>query len=298
MNRMAARIVRVVIFVWLQVVNCEGEVRIHGLQNNAQTHCTNESEYDGDMIFYLGKGISATKLAEMRNKSKVCLPPPCSDLEAYSGFINADRPASPSYFFFLHIKSQEDSDKKPLLLWLQGGPGKSSLFGQFLENGPLGITATGDLFYRKHTILNEMNIIYLDQPSGTGYSYNDGKNYTRTLEQASRHIMRFMLRFLRIFPEYIGRDFYVAGESYGARFAIGVAKELLKKENSTVPLNLKGVMLGVGFLFPLLDIIDSTDYLCSSGLLDGNGRKSFAEQFQKIKVLVQKKDYTTAAVLL
>ncbi|KAL1420036.1 hypothetical protein MTO96_024710 [Rhipicephalus appendiculatus] len=171
----------------------------------------------------------------MRNKSRVCLPLPCSDLEAYSGFINADRPANPSYFFFLHIKSQEDSDKKPLLLWLQGGPGKSSLFGQFLENGPLGITATGDLFYRNHTILNEMNIIYLDQPSGTGYSYNDGKNYTGTLEQASRHIMRFMLRFLRIFPEYIGRDFYVAGESYGARFAIGVASELLKKENSTVP---------------------------------------------------------------
>ncbi|XP_049276065.1 vitellogenic carboxypeptidase-like [Rhipicephalus sanguineus] len=249
-----------------------------------------------DLIFTVPDIKSSNILAAKKNKSRVCLPEPCSNVEAYSGFIKVDK-YSNSSLFFLHVKSQDDADKKPLLLWLQGGPGKSSLFGQFLENGPLGIDANGKLFYRNHTIANDMNIIYLDQPAGSGYSFNDGKNYASTLENASNHIIRFVRRFVRIFPEYIARDFYIAGESYGARFAVGLASEMLKNK-SLVPLNLRGVMLGVGFLFPVVDLIDSSDYLFSSGLLDRDGQTSFAEQFQVINELVNKKNYTAAAVLL
>ncbi|KAH9363898.1 hypothetical protein HPB48_004087 [Haemaphysalis longicornis] len=57
-----------------------------------------------------------------------------------------------------------------------------------------------------------MNIIYLDQPVGAGYSF--GKQ-PRTLEEAAVHNMRFLRGFLRLFPEYRKRDFYIAGESYG-----------------------------------------------------------------------------------
>ncbi|KAL3188216.1 hypothetical protein MRX96_023962 [Rhipicephalus microplus] len=194
-------------------------------------------------------------------------------------------------------KKKVDADKKPLLLWLQGGPGKSSLFGQFLENGPLGIDANGELFYRNHTIAKYMNIIYLDQPSGSGYSFNNGRNYTSTLENSSNHTVRFMRRFIRIFREYLGRDFYIAGESYGARFAVGLASEMLKNK-TLVPLNLRGVMLGAGFLFPVLDLLNSSTYLLSSGLLDPKGQASFVEQFQNIKKLVEVKKYMEAAFML
>ncbi|KAK8780210.1 hypothetical protein V5799_018454, partial [Amblyomma americanum] len=177
-----------------------------------------ESEPSEDLTFTLSDLRSNETLERKRSESQVCLPPPCADLEAYSGFISVDRWNSSeenSFLFFLYIKSKEESQNKPLILWLQGGPGKSSLFGQFLENGPFGINASGQPYYRNHTLLNYGDIIYLDQPVGSGYSFNRRGEYNGTLEEASTHIFRFLYRFARIFPENIGKDLFIAGESYG-----------------------------------------------------------------------------------
>lgn len=57
-------------------------------------------------------------------------------------------------------------------------------------------------------------------------------------------------------------------------------------------------MLGVGFIFPLLEIINSTDYLYYAGLLDDNGRRSFAERFNMIQSLVSIQNFSLAAHFL
>ncbi|XP_049513174.1 probable serine carboxypeptidase CPVL isoform X1 [Dermacentor silvarum] len=196
------------------------------------------------------------------------------------------------------ICQPNDDMKKPLLLWLQGGPGKSSLFGQFLENGPLGIDPSGNLYYREHTLLKEFNIIYLDQPVGSGYSFDKNEKYPSSLEQASNHVITFLEQFLEIFREYKDRDFYIAGESYGARFAVGVAHKVMTNKSDQLSLKLKGVMLGVGFLFPLLDIINSTDSLYYTALLDECRRNVFSHRFDTIQQLVDGKQYPNATLLL
>ncbi|XP_049276194.1 probable serine carboxypeptidase CPVL isoform X1 [Rhipicephalus sanguineus] len=245
--------------------------------------------------------ISKESLDKMRQASRVCLPCPGRNIEAYSGFIPVDSgedESYSSYLFFLHIKSEKNANKKPLLLWLQGGPGKSALYGQFLENGPLGMTVLGTLYKRRHTLLKQFNIIYLDQPVGAGYSFDRHEKYPSSLEEVSVHLMRFMRRFLRIFHEYKGRDFYVAGESYGARSAVGLAQRVLTRKPDEFPLRLKGVMLGVGFVFPLLEMINSADYLYCSSLLDEQGRDKFSQRFEAIQYLVKAHNYTAAAGLL
>ncbi|XP_054925375.1 probable serine carboxypeptidase CPVL [Dermacentor andersoni] len=189
-------------------------------------------------------------------------------------------------------------DKKPLLLWLQSSPGQSALFGQFLENGPLGINERGALYRRNHSLIANFNIIYLDQPAGSGYSFDKTNRYAATLEESSVQIISFLRRFLQIFPEYKNRQFFVAGESYGARSAIGVAHKMLTRQPQELPLRLKGAMLGAGFVFPLLEIINSTDYLYCSGLLDEQGRTRFARQLQKIQDFVDTGNFTAAAGLL
>ncbi|XP_049276195.1 probable serine carboxypeptidase CPVL isoform X2 [Rhipicephalus sanguineus] len=245
--------------------------------------------------------ISKESLDKMRQASRVCLPCPGRNIEAYSGFIPVDSgedESYSSYLFFLHIKSEKNANKKPLLLWLQGGPGKSALYGQFLENGPLGMTVLGTLYKRRHTLLKQFNIIYLDQPVGAGYSFDRHEKYPSSLEEVSVHLMRFMRRFLRIFHEYKGRDFYVAGESYGARSAVGMASRVLTRTPEELPLRFMGVMLGVPFLFPLLQIINSADFLYCSGLLDNGGRELFSGRFSMIQKLVASKQCLNAAGLL
>ncbi|KAH6922832.1 hypothetical protein HPB50_019604 [Hyalomma asiaticum] len=230
----------------------------------------------------------------MKRGSRVCLPPPCDQLEAYSGFIPVDNESDSSYLFFLHIKSPTKSSTKPLLLWIQGGPWKSSLYSQFLENGPLGINATGGLYYREHSLIKDYNVIYLDHPVGSGYSFDDNDRYPKTLDEASQHALTFIKRFLRIFPEYEAKDFYIAGESYGARSAVGFAYKVVHRTEK-IGLKLKGMMLGVGFVFPLLELINSTDFLYYSGLIGDFGRRTLAGWFDMMQALAEKRDYSKAA---
>ncbi|KAH8031031.1 hypothetical protein HPB51_012719 [Rhipicephalus microplus] len=93
------------------------------------------------------------------------------------------------------------------------------------------------------------------------------------------------------------RDLY-AGASYQARSAIGVAEKIMTRYPWELPLHLEGVMLGVGFLFPLLELINSTDYLYYTGMLDDHGRQSFAQRFNEIQILVNEGKIPMAAGLL
>lgn len=128
--------------------------------------------------------------------------------------------------------SQGPKNSLPLLLWLPGGPGLSGLRGQFLENGPWGIDAAGTLYKRHSTLLAQTNIIYLDAPAGGGYSILESSyGYAKTLDDVAESIEEFLRQFLRLFPEYEGRDFYVAGESYGGKGRVYYSQHALMNPN-------------------------------------------------------------------
>ena len=57
---------------------------------------------------------------------------------------------------------------RPVLLWLQGGPGGSSLFGLFNEHGPYIVQDDNSIKPRPTTWALTHNIIYIDNPVGTG----------------------------------------------------------------------------------------------------------------------------------
>ncbi|KAJ2158545.1 hypothetical protein GGF46_003695 [Coemansia sp. RSA 552] len=72
------------------------------------------------------------------------------------------------YWFFPAIAPKVEDP--PLLLWLQGGPGSSSMIGLFTEMGPLELTDDGEFFRRNVTWANEYDLLVVDQPAGTGFS--------------------------------------------------------------------------------------------------------------------------------
>ncbi|XP_075524895.1 venom serine carboxypeptidase-like [Dermacentor variabilis] len=204
--------------------------------------------------------------------------------EAHAGLVTVNETLQ-SHLFFLHVQAMKNRVEAPLLLWLQGGPGSSSLFGHFLENGPVAIDAHGKLYPRESTVCEYANVIYLDQPVGAGFSRtNDIKGYPTSLEEIARDIHGFLVQFFRLFPEYKGRDFYVAGESYGARAAAAVAIRM--HSNPDLPVNLRGIISGVGFLGPAVDLFDLSDYYHQLSLLDYQGWQAYTTRMDTIRQMV------------
>ncbi|KAA8642763.1 hypothetical protein EYZ11_002941 [Aspergillus tanneri] len=79
----------------------------------------------------------------------------------------------PVNLFFWYFESQSKPEASPLSIWLQGGPGGSSMFGVFVENGPCNVsndsrrTSANGYSWTKYA-----NMLYIDQPVQTGFSYD------------------------------------------------------------------------------------------------------------------------------
>lgn len=46
------------------------------------------------------------------------------------------------------------------------------------------------------------NLLFVDQPVGTGFSYVDTDSYLHDLDDAANHMITFLERFFVIFPEH------------------------------------------------------------------------------------------------
>ncbi|KAL3184578.1 hypothetical protein MRX96_031653 [Rhipicephalus microplus] len=242
------------------------------------------SSTDSEPLF-LTPLIEQNNYQEARAKSRVELFAKEADARAHSGFITVNKTTG-SNLFFLYIEAKTNPSTAPLMLWTQGGPGLSSLFGQFLQIGPLAIDANGRLHERLQTVQKDASVIYLDVPVGAGYSFTkDPSGYAQSLEDISAAVVEFLRQFLVLFPEYKGRDFYVAGESYGARYGVAIANHLLTAQVKRVPLNFKGAVAGDGFLGPIFDIADSSEFLYEASMVTQEGRDAFAKQFDQMKNL-------------
>ncbi|KAG0338042.1 hypothetical protein BG000_004630 [Podila horticola] len=92
------------------------------------------------------------------------------------------------YWFFPAIKPKVKDP--PLLIWLQGGPGSSSMIGLFFENGPIRVTDNMKLARRPTSWADEYSVLFIDQPVGTGYSYvtkQDNETGTEVTDKATLH---------------------------------------------------------------------------------------------------------------
>ncbi|KAK8765394.1 hypothetical protein V5799_032002 [Amblyomma americanum] len=252
---------------------------------------------DEEDVLYLSPHVQPKETKEARRLSAVPIFfAPDTGAEAHAGLVTVNDTLE-SHLFFLHVEAKHDHMNAPLLLWLQGGPGSSSLFGQFLENGPLALDAQGKLHPREYTLRDYVNVIYLDQPVGAGFSRTASlKGYPTNLEEVARDIHRFLAQFLQLFPQYKGRDFYVAGESYGARAAVALAIRL--HTNQDLPVKLKGIISGVGFLGPVSDMLDLAEYYRQFSLLDFQGWQAYSRRMEQIKQMVAENRTDQAAQLL
>ncbi|OLL24784.1 Carboxypeptidase Y [Neolecta irregularis DAH-3] len=197
-------------------------------------------------------------------------------VDSYSGYITVDESKN---FFFWFFESRREPATDPLILWLNGGPGCSSLFGLFEELGPSRINEDGiNLDYNKYSWNNNANLMFLDQPLGTGFSY--GNVNVSSTTAAAKDVFAFLTLFLQNFPKYSNRDFYIAGESYAGHYIPAIAKAILEhtKGNSkefysvasqtevdAIPkINLKSILIGNGYVNPLIQYLKYPEMACDN----------------------------------
>ncbi|XP_050031930.2 venom serine carboxypeptidase-like [Dermacentor andersoni] len=269
--------------VWIFVVLAAGLQYVHGSDENSP--------------LFLTPYINACEYETAKNLSQVKLFQEMANVSAYSGLITVNSTYNSS-LFFLFLVAEGNKSNAPILLWTQGGPGLSSLFGQFLENGPIAYDPISNFSLRSNTLQKNMSVIYLDVPVGTGFSVTANPlGYSTKLEDITEHVMEFMRQFLELFSEFKDRDFYLAGESYGARYSVAIAHQLLT-DNKQLPLKLKGIIGGNGFLGPVLDTANSAEFLYQASMLDENGRMQFDLRFQYMKNLTSTNITVVPFVLL
>ncbi|KAI8910134.1 serine carboxypeptidase-domain-containing protein [Gorgonomyces haynaldii] len=181
-----------------------------------------------------------------------------SQLIMYSGQLNVTEKAKLFYWFFRANKLHK---RQRLTVWLNGGPGCSSMDGLFLENGPF--TISGDsLLPRQHSWNEYSNLVYVDQPVGTGYSVGSD---IADIREATVHFIKFLEQFYVEFPETRQMDLYIAGESFAGIYIPHFAHEILQ----TTDFPLSGIAIGNGWMNPHYQYQAVYDYALKHSLLDG-----------------------------
>ncbi|XP_029468786.1 lysosomal protective protein-like [Rhinatrema bivittatum] len=158
----------------------------------------------------------------------------------YSGYLHILGKIHLHYWF---VESREDPRNSPVVLWLNGGPGCSSLDGLLTEHGPFKIHTDGRTLKHNPYAWNKIaNVLYLESPVGVGFSYSADKNYdTNDTQVSSRPSLLLLPGFL---PEYSKNELFLTGESYGG-FYIPTLAVLVMQDSS---LDLKGIAVGNGLI--------------------------------------------------
>nr|AAY27740.1 salivary/fat body serine carboxypeptidase [Sitodiplosis mosellana] len=241
---------------------------------------------DGDPgeAVYLTKYIESGDIETARNLASVNHPD--IQIENYAGYFTVNKEYNSNTFFWF-FPAKVDTDDAPVVLWLQGGPGASSLFGLFSENGPFELSPTQKLIPRKYSWHLNHNLIYIDNPVGTGFSFTDSEDgYAKNEKDVGENLLRALQTFFLLFPNLQKNEFFVTGESYGGKYvpAAGYAIYQDSKRVCSDPrkpkINLKGLAIGNGFSDPIHQL-NYADYLYQLGLIDSNGYDSFVQyQFE------------------
>ncbi|CAI0464514.1 unnamed protein product, partial [Linum tenue] len=169
-----------------------------------------------------------------------------------TGYIGVGE-AEEVQLFYYFVKSERNPEQDPLILWLTGGPGCSSLSGLAFEIGPVRFKVVEYNGSLPTWVLNPdswtkvSSVIFLDLPVGAGFSYATSEPAFRSSDkvQASQAV-EFMRKWLKKHPEFQTNQFYIGGDSY-AGIPLPIAVQIISNENEMgikPMLNLKGYILG------------------------------------------------------
>ncbi|KAL1407126.1 hypothetical protein Q8F55_006540 [Vanrija albida] len=223
----------------------------------------------GDEHYVLTSALHPNHKVRIKSTQGWCDP----DVRSYSGYLDVGHGKELFFYFF---ESRSDPANDPVIMWINGGPGCSSSMGLLMELGPCSVKddfkTVNDTKVNPHSWNNKANIFFLDEPVNVGFSQAKHGQVVATAEEAGQDVAAFISIFFDTFKEFKGREFHMAGESYGGRylpiFASAVYdqnKELVKAGKE--PVNLQSVLIGNGITDWYATTLSYFPYQCT---INGN----------------------------
>ncbi|XP_037020508.2 lysosomal protective protein isoform X1 [Artibeus jamaicensis] len=189
------------------------------------------------LLFWSPRGEAAPDQDEIQ-----CLPGLAKQpsFRQYSGYLKGSDSKHLHYWF---VESQNDPKSSPVVLWLNGGPGCSSLDGFLTEHGPFLIQPDGvTLEYNPYSWNLIANVLYLESPAGVGFSYSNDKLYATNDTEVAQSNFEALQDFFRLFPEYKNNELFLTGESYAGIYIPTLAVLVMQDPS----MNLQGLAVGNG----------------------------------------------------
>ncbi|CAL1714177.1 unnamed protein product [Somion occarium] len=169
---------------------------------------------------------------------------------SFAGNIGVNRAGHPNntLFFWGWEKDQgslTDADNTdPWGIWLNGGPGSSSLLGLLFENGPIRINGDYSASPNSFSWNRLADYFWIDQPVGTGFATADSEGYAQDEDEVARDFWGFVENLVKVFPNLKNRPLYLTGESYSGRYIPYMTKEYFGLSNP--PVKLAKIVIGDG----------------------------------------------------
>ncbi|XP_068652687.1 serine carboxypeptidase 24-like [Aristolochia californica] len=204
---------------------------------------------------------------------------PLVSFKQFSGYVTVNEQHGRSLFYWL-TEAVTDADGKPLVLWLNGGPGCSSIaYGASEEIGPFRVNKTGSFLYlNKHSWNREANILFLESPAGVGFSYTNTSSDLKDSgdERTAQDALIFMIEWMSRFPQYKYRDFYITGESYAGHYVPQLAKKIhdYNRPSKKPIIDLKGFLVGNAVTDNHYDSIGTVTYWWSHSMISDTTYRS------------------------
>ncbi|KAI3716557.1 hypothetical protein L1987_67515 [Smallanthus sonchifolius] len=194
-----------------------------------------------------------------------------------------------AHMFWWYYKSpyrtQNPNNPWPIILWLQGGPGASGVgIGNFEEMGPL------DSFLkpRNSTWLSKADLLFVDNPVGTGYSFVEEEDLlVKTDEEAATDLTTLLIEIFNRNETLQKSPLYIVAESYGGKYAVTLGLSALKAiEDKRLKLIFGGIALGDSWISPEDFVASWGPLLKDVSRIDENGLIESNSLVEKIKLQI------------
>ena len=129
----------------------------------------------------------------------------------YAGFLPTGKDDGHIFYWLFGSRAEWTADT-PLLVWLQGGPGASSMTGLMFENGPFTLQPNLTLTRNEWSWNTDAHVVYFDQPVGTGFSYCADRGYVTSEREAAEQLRDVIVQLLLMHPVIKECPLFLTGE--------------------------------------------------------------------------------------